>query len=198
MTLLALYFRPFLSSGELIEIFLQGFVAEEFISSGVDGRASCSICGKGFIQKSDAKRHILAKHSGIEQQVECEFCGKTFKNKDSLGSHARIAHNAYKTLLWYKPKSKPCFYHLLALLIPLGLARALSHRYSPPLAQNPIQSDTFQLTLTDRYKCYREKILYRLWLGKGAGKKPGKVWSFARPPSDPPPWFGLFTKQIDP
>ena len=36
------------------------------------------------------------------------------------------------------------------------------------------------------------------WLGKGAGKKPGKVWSFARPPSDPPPWFGLFTKQIDP
>ena len=84
-----------------IDVFLQGFVAEEFISSGVDGRASCTICGKGFIQKSDAKRHIVAKHSGIEQQVECEFCRKTFKNKQSLGSHARIAHNAYKTSLWY-------------------------------------------------------------------------------------------------
>ena len=82
-----------------IDVFLQGFVAEEFISSGVDGRASCTICGKGFIQKSDAKRHIVAKHSGIEQQVECEFCRKTFKNKQSLGSHARIAHNAYKTSL---------------------------------------------------------------------------------------------------
>ena len=80
-------------------ILLEGFVAEEFISSGVDGRASCTICGKGFIQKSDAKRHIVAKHSGIAQKVECEFCGKTFKNKQSLGSHARVAHNAYKTSL---------------------------------------------------------------------------------------------------
>ena len=56
---------------------------------------SCEMCGKLFIQKSDAKRHILAKHSGLQQQVDCEFCGNTFKNKQSLGSHARIAHNAY-------------------------------------------------------------------------------------------------------
>ena len=84
------------------DTFFQGFVAEEFISSGVDGRASCRICGKGFIQKSDAKRHIVAKHSGIEQHVECEYCGKTFKNKQSLGSHARIAHNAYKTSAYEK------------------------------------------------------------------------------------------------
>ena len=56
---------------------------------------SCTMCGKLFIQKSDAKRHILAKHSGLQQQVDCEFCGNTFKNKQSLGSHARIAHKAY-------------------------------------------------------------------------------------------------------
>ena len=87
----------FRTVNKIDNILLQGFVAEEFISSGVDGRASCTICGKGFIQKSDAKRHIVAKHSGIEQQVECEFCGKTFKNKQSLGSHAGVAHNAYKT-----------------------------------------------------------------------------------------------------
>lgn len=79
-------------------MFFKGFVAEEFIAADLlDGRASCTICGKGFVQKSDAKRHILAKHSGLHQQVECEFCGKTFKNKQSLGSHHRIAHNAYKT-----------------------------------------------------------------------------------------------------
>ena len=86
---------------ETDETFFQGFIAEEFISSG-DGRASCTICGKGFIQKSDAKRHIVAKHSDIEQHVECEYCGKTFKNKQSLGSHARIAHNAYKTSAYEK------------------------------------------------------------------------------------------------
>ena len=56
---------------------------------------TCTMCGKFFIQKSDAKRHILAKHSGLQQQVDCEFCGNTFKNKQSLGSHARIAHKAY-------------------------------------------------------------------------------------------------------
>lgn len=81
-------------------VYFQGFVPEHFIAGGVDGsskQASCTICGKEFIQKSDAKRHILAKHSGIHQHVECQFCGKTFKNKASLGSHARIAHNAYKT-----------------------------------------------------------------------------------------------------
>merc|ERR1719509_270235 len=79
-------------------VFSQGFVAEEYIApDALDGRASCTICGKGFIQKSDAKRHILAKHSGLQLQQDCQICGKTFKNKQSLGSHARIAHNAYKT-----------------------------------------------------------------------------------------------------
>ena len=61
-----------------------------------DGKCKCSICGKICIQKSDSKRHILAKHSGITQEVTCTSCGKTFKNKQTLGNHNRIVHSVYK------------------------------------------------------------------------------------------------------
>ena len=72
-------------------------MAEDFIEPNVDGKAKCCICGKDFIQKSDAKRHIMAKHSGIQQQISCNVCGKAFKNKPSLGTHLRAVHNVYQS-----------------------------------------------------------------------------------------------------
>jgi len=75
----------------------KGFVAEDYIEAKGDGKAQCCICWKEFIQKSDAKRHIMAKHSGLQQQISCNLCGKAFKNKPSLGTHLRTVHNVYKT-----------------------------------------------------------------------------------------------------
>jgi len=73
------------------------FVAEEYIQRMGDGRANCvcTLCGKDFIQKSDAKRHIIAKHSGINQHVSCGICGKTFKNQQTVKSHMRQTHGCY-------------------------------------------------------------------------------------------------------
>ena len=73
------------------------FVAEEYIQKIDGGRTNCvcTLCGKDFIQKSDAKRHIIAKHSGIEQHVSCSICGKTFKNQQTVKSHMRQTHGHY-------------------------------------------------------------------------------------------------------
>jgi len=81
----------------LIFIFVLDFVAEEYIQKIDGGRTSCActLCGKDFIQKSDAKRHIMAKHSGIEQHVSCNICGKTFKNQQTVKSHMRQTHGHY-------------------------------------------------------------------------------------------------------
>jgi len=75
----------------------KGFVAEDYIQKMEDGRANCccTLCGKDFIQKSDAKRHIIAKHSGIQQHVACSVCGKTFKNQQTVKSHMRQTHGCY-------------------------------------------------------------------------------------------------------
>ena len=73
------------------------FVAEEYIQKIEGGRTNCActLCGKDFIQKSDAKRHVIAKHSGIQQQVSCTICGKTFKNPQTVKSHMRQTHGCY-------------------------------------------------------------------------------------------------------
>jgi len=73
------------------------FVAEEYIQKMEDGRSNCvcTMCGKDFIQKSDAKRHIIAKHSGIKQHVDCSICGKMFKNQQTVKSHMRQTHGYY-------------------------------------------------------------------------------------------------------
>ena len=77
--------------------YLEGFVAEEFILLGEGSeKPQCSICGKNFSQRSDAKRHVLSVHSGVQQQVKCDVCGRAFKNKESLGSHKRNSHGIYK------------------------------------------------------------------------------------------------------
>jgi len=76
------------------------FVAEEYIQKMCEGRANCvcTLCGKDFIQKSDAKRHIISKHSGIQQQVACSICCKTFKNQQTVKSHMRQTHGYYSKL----------------------------------------------------------------------------------------------------
>jgi len=76
------------------------FVAEEYIQKMGEGIANCvcTLCGKDFIQKSDAKRHIIAKHSGIQQQVACSICCKTFKNQQTVKSHMRQTHGYYSKL----------------------------------------------------------------------------------------------------
>jgi len=76
------------------------FVAEEYIQKMGDGKANCicTLCGKDFIQKSDAKRHLIAKHSGINQHVTCSICGKTFKNQQTVKSHMRQTHGCYSKL----------------------------------------------------------------------------------------------------
>ena len=78
---------------------LQGFVPEQYISLNESGKADCYFCGKQFIQKSDAKRHIIAVHSGLQQHVKCSYCDKVMKNKQSLGSHLRSEHGVYKQKL---------------------------------------------------------------------------------------------------
>ena len=60
------------------------------------GRAECCVCGRDFLQKSDAKRHILSVHSTVKQQVQCDYCQLILKNKNSLNAHLRAQHGIYK------------------------------------------------------------------------------------------------------
>jgi len=71
---------------------------EGYIQKMDGGRASCvcTLCGKDFIQKSDAKRHVIAKHSGIKQHIPCTMCGKTYRTEQSMKSHMRQTHGIYK------------------------------------------------------------------------------------------------------
>ena len=80
-----------------------GFVAEEFVQFVEEsGRHQCSVCGKDFSLRHQAKRHVLSLHSGVQQQVKCTICGKDFKNKESLGSHKRTSHGIYRDSYSFK------------------------------------------------------------------------------------------------
>jgi len=70
---------------------------EHYVLVKPNGVISCSFCGKDFIQKSDCKRHFLAKHT-TQEKVACPHCMKSFKNKESLGSHVRSVHSIYSSL----------------------------------------------------------------------------------------------------
>ena len=84
-----IYYKKFTSPG--------GFVAEEFIMLVEEtGRHQCSICGKDFSLRHQAKRHVTNLHGGVQQQVQCNLCGKDFKNKESLAQHNRTSHGIYK------------------------------------------------------------------------------------------------------
>ena len=72
-------------------------MAEEYIQFVEEsGRHRCSVCGKDFSLRHQAKRHVLSLHSGVQQQVQCTICGKDFKNKESLGQHKRASHGIYR------------------------------------------------------------------------------------------------------
>jgi len=58
-----------------------------------DGKTAwrCLVCGKDFLDKSNARRHIRTMHYEAPM-FECEICGKVLKNKNSYQNHISITH----------------------------------------------------------------------------------------------------------
>ncbi|XP_028158089.1 zinc finger protein 260-like isoform X2 [Ostrinia furnacalis] len=63
-------------------------IPKGLIINSKNPRFSCEICGKHFLHKSVATRHIYT-HSANKPH-SCEYCEKTFAQKGALVNHARI------------------------------------------------------------------------------------------------------------
>ncbi|XP_059155936.1 myoneurin-like isoform X14 [Physella acuta] len=53
----------------------------------------CSMCGKGFQQKSHLKSHMSLHMQ--QKDFECNLCGSKYAHKTSLTAHQKIAHGAF-------------------------------------------------------------------------------------------------------
>ena len=59
------------------------------------GRIQCLLCGKDYIDKQKARRHIEYIHKAAEDpsfRSKCEFCGKIFKHVIPKREHIYRKH----------------------------------------------------------------------------------------------------------
>ena len=53
-------------------------------------QVSCLICGKGFSQGYNMKRHMVSVH--YKQRFGCQLCGKSYTQMGLLVKHWRDTH----------------------------------------------------------------------------------------------------------
>lgn len=51
----------------------------------------CSLCGKGFCQKSQLEPHMMKKHS-VQKAYICQVCGIGYPENQGLKKHL-VAHS---------------------------------------------------------------------------------------------------------
>jgi len=56
---------------------------------------SCTICGKEFTSRGNARRHVETIHFETPS-LECPQCGKMLKNKNSFSNHMTLIHGHNK------------------------------------------------------------------------------------------------------
>ena len=58
-----------------------------------DAKYPCDVCGRKFVYKSDARKHLATVHSvGGLQAFHCDVCSKSFTQKGNLKLHLSDVH----------------------------------------------------------------------------------------------------------